>query len=129
IASKFQTFAALMEADIHGSPAALKLHPWMPADNESTFARHAVGPIGKFTGFSEYLYQSLRPSFEQIIPNERSYERYFNRCEYLLALIHADLRVQNEPNWSFWVPIGRFVYAGFGTSAEKTVEVVGAEID
>ncbi len=128
-ASNFETFAALVKADINGTPAVRKLHPWMPANNEPAFAQNAVGPIGKFTGFSEYLFRSLRPSFGPITPIDRIYERYFNRCEYLLALVHADERAQHDANWSGWVPVGRFVYAGFGDNPERTIEAIDAEID
>lgn len=64
---------------------------------------------GWYVPVSEYLFSRLRDPFKVISPSEGSYERCFDRFEYLLALVVADL-VAKLQNGRTWAPIGRFGY-------------------
>ncbi len=55
---------------------------------------------------SEYLFKLLQPMLDDLLFLGRDYERYFDRFEVLLALVHADLyKIELSHVWD---PIGRF---------------------
>jgi hypothetical protein len=70
--------------------------------------------VNKLTGkrwyapVSEYLFKLFREPFQTILPDERSYERCFDRFEYLRCLIETD--IAGGPHsigrfgwrWKFW---------------------------
>jgi hypothetical protein len=64
---------------------------------------------------SEHLFAVLRDPLRDILPDDREYESCFDRFEYLLALIYADL--EEKRNRYFWGPIGRF-----GWKARRSIE-------
>jgi hypothetical protein len=55
---------------------------------------------------SEYLFKLLQPRLDDRLFLGKGYESMFDRFEMLLALVHADLRVQSKRH--VWGPIGRF---------------------
>jgi hypothetical protein len=58
---------------------------------------------------SDHLYHLLRNPFRGIVPQDIRYERYFDRFEYLLALVFADLREKHGYK-NYIGPLGRFWY-------------------
>lgn len=57
---------------------------------------------------SRYLFEYLRNSLREFLPRDDDYETAFNRFEYLLGLVHADM---NRLEWNgdaWWGPIGLF---------------------
>jgi hypothetical protein len=74
------------------------------------------------TPVSEHLCKELRALFCDYIPGQEEYESAFDRFEYLLGLVHADLnRREWENGW--WGPIGCFVWRGrhFGVSISEQI--------
>jgi len=58
----------------------------------SNVARTLPGLADHYTPLSERLQEFLREPSRQIIPDDHRYERCFDRFEYMLALVYADLR-------------------------------------
>jgi hypothetical protein len=66
----------------------------------------------------EHLFAVLRDPLRDILPDDRKFESCFDRFEYLLALINADLEAKR--NRRFWGPIGRFGWKA-SRSMERTI--------
>lgn len=72
----------------------------------------------KYTPASEYLFELLKSPLAKHLADDRRYEIYFDRFEYFMATVHADLRDKeytrqygnDGPRFGpkFWGPIGRF---------------------
>jgi hypothetical protein len=58
---------------------------------------------------NEHLFEILRMPFAQILPQNDEYKSCFDRFEYLLAVIYADLDAKRRVSTSFWTPAGLFV--------------------
>lgn len=74
------------------------------------------GTRSQYTPGSQYIYEILRNCFKDILPNDRDYERTFDKFEYLLALIFLDLRLISNPSQEDWVwsPYGSYAWKRFG---------------
>ncbi len=57
---------------------------------------------------SDHLYQVLREPLRELLPEDITYEKYFDRFEYLLALIYADLEQKYFHRGGVVGPIGCF---------------------
>jgi hypothetical protein len=78
----------------------------------------ASGVIGKDAGqwipglernrtpTSDHLFELLRPSLRNLIPEEKQYEEVFDYFEYLQSLVICD--IYSQIGKSRWVPLGRF---------------------
>ncbi len=64
----------------------------------------------KNTPLSDYLYDLLREPLKEYLPLDIRYQECFDRFEYLLALVHADLMDKKEGH--LWAPIGCFIWRG-----------------
>jgi len=64
-----------------------------------------------YTPFSDYLDDTLRKPLNEVIIDERHYEKCFDRFEYLFALVYADM-IKDSENKRFWAPIGTFAWRG-----------------
>jgi len=58
------------------------------------------------TPLSNHLHAVLREPLREFLPQDTRYNRYFDRFEYLMAMIHADLYEKQKGH--AWAPIGRF---------------------
>ena len=86
--------------------------------------------LNHHTPASDYLFDILRPLIETILPQEYRYADRFDRFEYLMALVFADLREKSRQETSsndFWGPIGRFVWRQRGRP-EHIQRVVADEV-
>lgn len=59
---------------------------------------------------SERLYGVLRRHFKEMLPDDCGYRRCFDRFEYLLGLVFADLCERSQKRT--WVPIGCYAWRG-----------------
>lgn len=59
---------------------------------------------------NDWLFDRLRTSTRRTVPDDRRYERIFNRFEYLTALVYVDLRYGDDLDGRVWGPAGRFGY-------------------
>jgi hypothetical protein len=65
-----------------------------------------------FTPVSDHLYALLRDEMREYKPADEEYQRAFDRFEYFLGLVHADL---NRGEWDpgkWWGPVGCFGWRG-----------------
>lgn len=60
-----------------------------------------------YTPLSDRLRDHLLPQFAALIPQATRFDDYFDRFEYLLALVYMDLARQQGDNGR-WAPVGRF---------------------
>lgn len=87
-------------------PVALVLYPG--ALLEQSIAQRLPGMEGHYTPMSDWLFATLREPLREIAPDDRLYERLFDRFEYLLALVHTDLDGQSNGPGRFSAPLGCF---------------------
>ena len=69
------------------------------------------------TPLNNHLFDALRTPLREYIPDESAYDDAFDTFEYLLGLTYCDgssskedLKLADQPNWSIWGPIGRFIW-------------------
>lgn len=73
---------------------------------EKTMAERIFNDRNAYTPVNNHLLLLLREPFKEFIPEEKDYIRYFDRFEYLFALINAD--VNEKESGRIWGPIGCF---------------------
>lgn len=128
----FKTLAAILtKATVANfkrerAPVCCALDPWRVMDPE----------IGRFlpnggrtkTPVSAHLFAKLRSPLAEYLPGEESYQQAFDRLEYLLALVHADLTRSQWDTGIWWPHLGCFLwrpdYSGGGISRVVDEEIV-----
>jgi hypothetical protein len=88
-------------------PAILELNAraLMPASAQ----RAALGNANVLTPLSEHVYRTLRAPLRDLFAEAAAYEPAFDRFEYFIALVVADLSANTYPgNGRPTVPLGRF---------------------
>ena len=85
-------------------PIALYLYPGAVLGSE--YGHLLEGLAGSVTPLNGYLYNKLRQSVREFLPRETQYEEYFDRFEYLSALVFADL--SEKAGKGITGPPGRF---------------------
>jgi hypothetical protein len=71
-----------------------------------TLAERIFNDIRAYTPVSNHLQQLLREPLKEFIPEDKQYEKYFDRFEYLFALVKADFHEKNDNE--IWGPVGCF---------------------
>lgn len=108
-AEKYDTFSTLLsKVKIRdGSQEELAIFH-LNATNvmERSVGQQFLGMERHYTPLSEHLYDHLRIFLKESLPDDFHYQKCFDKFEYLLALVYADLR--GEENGKFWGPIGCF---------------------
>jgi hypothetical protein len=114
----------------HTGQGPLLLQCCIPMVLRADLKQFLPGYERHFTAASDYLVDLLRPVLQETFPLKNRYEECFDRFEYLMALVYADLR-QKSPSPStikkFWGPTGRFGWRNPGRPAD-TLQVVAGEI-
>ena len=75
-------------------PMAAALHPWRTFEQDTGQALHE-GKQDRYTPVSDHLHDSLRDALRQVIPSDEQYTATFDRFEFLLGMIGADLKAHN----------------------------------
>jgi hypothetical protein len=106
LSRRYGTFAALLlEPSLSTAdkelPAVLTLNTWKVFPD---YQERLPGMLRHFTPLSERLFKVLRDPLREFVPDDRRYEKAFDRFEYLLALVYAD--VSKKPG--SWKPLGAF---------------------
>lgn len=98
------------------------------AVNEQGVWKMMPGLERRHTPVSDHLFNKLRGPLREFLPHDEDYQDVFDRFEYLLGLVHADLnRWQVEGGW--WGPIGCFAWRGRHFHQEGRVsQKIGTEI-
>jgi hypothetical protein len=93
VSGRYEVLTALLTEPTHASaaeqePLLLRLHPdaVMRADVANLLHRQKL-----YTPVSDRLFTALRNPLRPYLPDDIRYERAFDRFEYLMALVHADL--------------------------------------
>lgn len=130
---RYSTLAALLTTAKAQNPKNYRTEQMVLAVNTDM----VMGNIGNllpgraqhFTPGSDYLAEVLRPTFKELVPNDKEYEDLFDRFEFLFDLVHADLYERQEGLGDVWAPLGRFTWRGRRLRpGEDTPGKVGAEI-
>ncbi len=106
----YSTFSALLTQakvrQLHeNQPLVSVVHPVRVMD-PTREAQKLPGMERHYTPLNDHLYDLLREPLKEFLPEDIRYGRCFDRFEYLMALIHADL--YERQGHSIWGPIGRF---------------------
>jgi hypothetical protein len=114
-AGRYDTFAILLtkamaRVERNDQPFVLAVNTWEVM--ETDVAQQLPNIERHFTPLSDHLYEVLRESLKEYLPLDVLYQECFDRFEYLLALVHADLRQKLEGR--VWGPIGCFEWRGRG---------------
>lgn len=132
-AENYGIFAALLTRpryrDDNGErPLLLECCP--PRVLRADLKQFLPGYENRYTPASDYLLDRVRPLMETSLPREHRYADCFDRFEYLMALVYANLREKSRQETSsndFWGPIGRFGWSQRGRT-EDILQVVADEI-
>lgn len=105
----YSTFYALLTRakvrQLHeNQPLVLVVHPVVVVDSRD--AQQLPGMERHYTPLNDHLYDVLREPLKDFLPEEMRYGRCFDRFEYLLALVYAD--IYEKQGHHVWGPVGRF---------------------
>jgi hypothetical protein len=130
VAERYETFSALLtKASVRdGSrerPLATTLHT--RAVMEPDVARELPGMERRYTPLSDYLFKFLRNSLRDFLPGDMHYQKGFDRFEYLLALIHVDLK--EKLTGRIWGPTGCFGWRYSSYPEDSIMKEVEKEAD
>lgn len=132
-AGNFETMAAVLtkpqvRSDQNGNvPICSEIYP--SAVMEKQVAKMLPGMSSRPTPTNEHLFSKLREPLREYLPDDEDYQDSFDRFEYLLGLVHADL---NQQQWSngWRGPIGCFAWRGTRHfQGGKTSQTIGGEIE
>jgi hypothetical protein len=91
--------------DLHTEvPFVLGINTWRVIEHQ--LAQQLPGQERKYTPLSNHLFQVVREPLRDVVVNDRDYQETFDRFEYLLGLVHADLGKQFRG--SYRSPVGMF---------------------
>jgi hypothetical protein len=108
-AMNYGTFAALLTEPVvrdasRNKQLVLALNTWRVM--EQSVGQKLPYMQRCHTPLSDHLYKVVREPLRKFLPQDIDYEKCFDRFEYLLALVHADLYL--ELLGSPYGPVGRF---------------------
>ena len=132
-AGNYATLAAVLTKpkarDDQSKNEAICSEVYPSAVMETGVGRLLSGMDRRHTPVSDHLYAKLRAPLREFVPRDEDYQDAFDRFEYLLGLVHADLnRLEVENGW--WGPVGRFAWRGRHFHQEVRVsQKIGAEIE
>ena len=93
-AGRYDYFSALLtktrvKDENKDQPVVLSVYTHRVLKNDD--AQLLPGMESRYTPLSDYLYRVLREALRDLLPDDVRYEYCFDRFEYLMALVHADL--------------------------------------
>ncbi|MZP29273.1 hypothetical protein GTO91_06075 [Heliobacterium undosum] len=105
-AGKYNTLKSLFD-----KPRYVKPFNNLPVYIASSLAIHNINPkdltdIYSFTPINDYLYQMIRFSLKDLIPQDDRFNDAFNRFEYFLSLVTLDYNLTFKHIKS--APVGRY---------------------
>jgi hypothetical protein len=83
--------------------------------------------LKKLTPISYRLYDILREPLRDFLADDFKYQKYFDKFEYLMALIHADIRKEQGRNP--WGPEGCFSWRYRHSSGYNVFDDIEAEAE
>ncbi|HAX61400.1 MAG TPA: hypothetical protein DCX95_02415 [Elusimicrobia bacterium] len=121
-AKKYDNFASLISgsqvySNAHDRFEPLICHLYTHKVIEKDLANKLPGQGSRFTPLNDHLHILLRSPLKEYLPDNKNYDDTFDKFEYLMALVQADLGEKRSNNGDFWGTIGRFgwkCYQGYG---------------
>ncbi|MEJ2093190.1 MAG: hypothetical protein P8X65_13475 [Syntrophobacterales bacterium] len=128
---RYRTFRALLTKawlidERKELPVVLGLN--IPRIMEPNEARKLPGMQNHKTPLSDYLFNFLRESFKDFLPQDFLYQIYFDKFEYLSSLVYVDLN-KKEVGPKEWGPIGCFGWRRIGQRENTIMEKINLEIE
>ena len=124
------TLRVVRYASIYAAARLLNPAALMSADLQA----RALGDTNLLTPINERVFQALRAPLREVYAGEEAYAAAFDRFEYLIALVCADLDRAARPEAEHrFVPLGRFrrivsaLNGGDPPSGEEVARVVAAK--
>lgn len=120
-AQRYSTFAALLtKAKVYKQgtdyPLVLKLYPGAVMERE--IGQKLPGMKDHYTPLNDHLFELLREPLREFLPQDRHHQKCFDRFEYLLALVYAD--IYHKHGGGALGPVGCF---GWRRSIIKEIEI------
>lgn len=120
-AQRYSTFAALLtKAKVYKQgtdyPLVLKLYPGAVMERE--IRQKLPGMKDHYTPLNDHLFELLREPLREFLPQDRHHQKCFDRFEYLLALVYAD--IYHKHGGGALGPVGCF---GWRRSIIKEIEI------
>lgn len=110
---RYHTFASLLTVpqvqqtyERDAVPLALGVYPSVVLERD--VARLLPKMERHHTPVSDWLFDTLREPLRSVVPDDQTYQSLFDRFEYLLALVHADLYQRLGKANHIWGPVGCF---------------------
>ena len=129
-ANRYDTLAALLtqgRVRQHGRdvPLLLAVNSYEVLSIED--AKLIPGKENRYLPFNDHLSENgaLWEPLRELLPMQERFEECFDRFEYLLGLVHVDLRLQQ--NGHAWAPVGCFAWRRRDQPSDP-LNVVGDEI-
>jgi hypothetical protein len=94
-------------------PLALRILPVFAMQPED--GRRLPGRSSEFTAANNQVQGALRESFREVLPSDAEYQATFDRFEYILSMIYADL----DPRQRLRAPLGCF---GWRAGIEQVID-------
>lgn len=124
VGQQYGTFARILTDPIYrvrfrGNYEALATYVYSGNVLDPSIANEVLGTQRLYVPVSERLHAKLREPFRALVRDDERYDELFDRFEFFLAAIHADIddRAYTETNGGpksygrrFWGPLGRFGY-------------------
>ena len=108
-------------------PAIIGLTPYQVLEIQNAQQIPLDDMLEKQTPVSNRLYNVLRRPLKIFLADDLKYQRYFDRFEYLIALIHADIRKEEGRNP--WGPEGCFSWRYRRSMGYNVFDDIEAEAD
>jgi SIR2-like domain len=75
----------------------------------------------RHTPTNDHLHEVLRDYFREYLPNDEDYDYTFDRFEYYLGLVHADLNRKECEEGKLWGLVGRFGWRNRDFNTEQRI--------
>lgn len=127
---KYDTFSVLLsQTAVRDGTTERPLVTSLPTKSvmEPDVARKLPGMKDRYTPLSDHLFKLLRNPLRDFLPDETIYQKSFDRFEYLLALIHADLHEKLQGR--IWGPIGCFAWRYSHYLESSIMKEIEKEVD
>lgn len=85
------------------------------------FGHMLPGLERRHTPTNDHLHEVLRDYFREYLPNDEDFDYTFDRFEYYLGLVHADLNRKEWEEGKLWGPVGRFCWRNRDFNTEQRI--------
>jgi hypothetical protein len=132
-AGNYATLAAVLARpvtrDNYNNSQALCSEVYPIAVDEQGVWKLMPGLARRHTPVSDHLFDTLRGPLREFLPGDDDYRDTFDRFEYLLGLVHADLK-RSQVEGGLWGPVGCFAWRGRHLHQEgRASQKIGTEIE